>query len=398
MSTDNEFSYPASTDFVTVNEWVHDTDRMFEELVCACLGLATELERMRYDRAELAAQPPAGYFIDVKTDGVSTGRMEQAADCYANDPDVFPLYRRAVPASNSMIEPGSGKALSDRAKHLVRLITGTHRGDIDTHRELSELIDSMAVAIDSPPAQPAQVAVAYLDLGAAGYMDIGTDLTDEALAALPKGRHMLGIVGTYGLDGYIPAQPAPSVPEPLTVSQAPHSQYAKGWNDCIRSSLASPPKPTPWNPSPEDLAAIRAAQELRAVVAEMPGGGIAFLNYGEADADYAHLDCPACGGSGHVGDTRAGAFRDVLAERRRQIEAEGWTPEHDGLHSTQELAFAAACYATADAGDPPPAVWPWHLSWWKPADRRRNLEKAGALILAEIERLDRAAAQKPEGE
>lgn len=85
------------------------------------------------------------------------------------------------------------------------------------------------------------------------------------------------------------------------------------------------------------------------------------------------------------------ATRDVLAERRRQVEAEGWTPEHDGLHSTQELAFAAACYATADAGDPPPAVWPWHLSWWKPADRRRNLEKAGALILAEIERLDRAA-------
>lgn len=85
------------------------------------------------------------------------------------------------------------------------------------------------------------------------------------------------------------------------------------------------------------------------------------------------------------------ATRDVLAERRRQVEAEGWTSEHDGLHSTQELAFAAACYATADAGDPPPAVWPWRLSWWKPTDRRRNLVKAGALILAEIERLDRAA-------
>lgn len=88
------------------------------------------------------------------------------------------------------------------------------------------------------------------------------------------------------------------------------------------------------------------------------------------------------------------AVLDVLAERRRQVEAEGWTPEHDGLHSTQELAFAAACYATADAGDPPPAVWPWHLSWWKPADRRRNLEKAGALILAEIERLDRMAERQ----
>ena len=62
-------------------------------------------------------------------------------------------------------------------------------------------------------AQPAPNAVAYLDLGVGGYMDIGTDLTDEELDAIPKGRHMLGIVGTYGIDGYVPAQPAPSVPE-----------------------------------------------------------------------------------------------------------------------------------------------------------------------------------------
>ena len=44
--------------------------------------------------------------------------------------------------------------------------------------------------------------VAYLDIGAGGYIDLGTDLTDEQLAALPKGRHMLGIIGTYGVDGY----------------------------------------------------------------------------------------------------------------------------------------------------------------------------------------------------
>ena len=54
-------------------------------------------------------------------------------------------------------------------------------------------------------AQPAPKAVAYLDIGAGGYMDIGTDLTDEELAALPKGRHMLGVIGTYGVDGYVPA-------------------------------------------------------------------------------------------------------------------------------------------------------------------------------------------------
>ena len=47
-------------------------------------------------------------------------------------------------------------------------------------------------------------AVAYLDIGEGGYLDLGSDLSDEALRRLPKGRHMLAIVGTYGLDGYVP--------------------------------------------------------------------------------------------------------------------------------------------------------------------------------------------------
>ena len=47
--------------------------------------------------------------------------------------------------------------------------------------------------------------VAYLDLGAGGYLDIGTDLSDEQLSKLPKGRHMLVIGGTYGVDGYAAA-------------------------------------------------------------------------------------------------------------------------------------------------------------------------------------------------
>lgn len=53
------------------------------------------------------------------------------------------------------------------------------------------------------PIEQTPTAVAYLDLGVGGYMDIGTDLTDEELATLPKGRHMLGIIGTYGVDGYV---------------------------------------------------------------------------------------------------------------------------------------------------------------------------------------------------
>ncbi len=85
------------------------------------------------------------------------------------------------------------------------------------------------------------------------------------------------------------------------------------------------------------------------------------------------------------------AWVDVVAERKRQIDVEQWTPEHDDKHHDYSLANAAACYAKY--GYPnitkAPDDWPWHSSYWKPSDRRRSLVKAAALILAEIERLDR---------
>jgi hypothetical protein len=104
------------------------------------------------------------------------------------------------------------------------------------------------------------------------------------------------------------------------------------------------------------------------------------------------------------------AVRDVLAERRRQIEVEKWTPEHDSEHSDYSLAQAAAAYAFGATVDEAKRavmdefgpggmtaeirqVWPnsWAIGWFKPKSRRADLVKAGALILAEIERLDRAA-------
>ena len=87
------------------------------------------------------------------------------------------------------------------------------------------------------------------------------------------------------------------------------------------------------------------------------------------------------------------AASDVLAERTRQISAEGWTPAHDDAHFDGAIARAAASYALSSAGYPHLGmdVWPWSRDWWKPAERRRDLVKAGALILAEIERLDSAA-------
>lgn len=96
------------------------------------------------------------------------------------------------------------------------------------------------------------------------------------------------------------------------------------------------------------------------------------------------------------------AARDVLAERQRQVSVEGWDDIHDDCNDRAELAQAAACYALsgtpADEAvfihgrwkDPRDLFWPWDRAWWKPTNRRRDLVKAGALILAEIERLDRA--------
>lgn len=91
----------------------------------------------------------------------------------------------------------------------------------------------------------------------------------------------------------------------------------------------------------------------------------------------------------------SGADR-ISAERLRQISEEGWTPEHDDTHNGGELIDAALSYVRAainvdhPAMANPPLEWPWSVTWWKPSrDTIRNLEKAGALIAAEIDRLQR---------
>ena len=92
----------------------------------------------------------------------------------------------------------------------------------------------------------------------------------------------------------------------------------------------------------------------------------------------------------------------IAAERERQQAVEGWTPEHDDLHVDAEMTAAACCYASlarrqADGviqsraeNIGPSSGWPWEQAWWKPSDDPiRNLVKAGALIAAEIDRLQR---------
>lgn len=90
----------------------------------------------------------------------------------------------------------------------------------------------------------------------------------------------------------------------------------------------------------------------------------------------------------------------IKEERERQIAQEGWTPEHDDEHTASELSIAAGCYIDetnniVQLGEGResqfPGEWPWANEWWKPSDDPvRNLAKAGALIAAEIDRLQRS--------
>ena len=94
----------------------------------------------------------------------------------------------------------------------------------------------------------------------------------------------------------------------------------------------------------------------------------------------------------------------IATERQRQVDAEGWPPEHDDEHDGQ-IASAAVAYAIHAWANLDPvcgwtedmvldqsleAWWPWDARDFKPTDDpTRTLVKAGALIAAEIDRLQR---------
>lgn len=83
----------------------------------------------------------------------------------------------------------------------------------------------------------------------------------------------------------------------------------------------------------------------------------------------------------------------ITLERERQIVGEHWSAYHDDhINDDNQLACAASYYALPDESRPHNHVgWPWSPSSWKPSpdNRIRELVKAGALIVAEIERLQR---------
>lgn len=80
----------------------------------------------------------------------------------------------------------------------------------------------------------------------------------------------------------------------------------------------------------------------------------------------------------------SGGAELIAIERRRQVQAEGYTVEHDQAHGAAQLAQAAETYLTGS-----PQLWPWSSDTLKLSDDiRRNLVKAGALIAAAIDVID----------
>ena len=99
----------------------------------------------------------------------------------------------------------------------------------------------------------------------------------------------------------------------------------------------------------------------------------------------------------------------IEEERKEQIERHGYVQGHDDFHDVNEIAWAAVSYAMPYGfqSDFPHnngniqlsrlAFWPWDEEYFKPSnDRIKELKKAGALIAAEIDRLQRLKQRESE--
>ncbi|WP_046382658.1 hypothetical protein [Pseudomonas veronii] len=106
---------------------------------------------------------------------------------------------------------GIGPAPKNRAQELRALLDKTDAG----------------ISASTPQGEP----VAFLDIGAGGYVDLGTDQPLEALEKLPYGRHMLGIIGTYGADGWQPIVKHPTTEiEPVAYAVLADNGNIRVWS------------------------------------------------------------------------------------------------------------------------------------------------------------------------
>lgn len=143
------------------------------------------------------------------------------------------------------------------------------------------------------------------------------------------------------------------------------------------------------------LTLLRDIAKLAREENDCEGGGLVCIDPTELEAVASFLEWLYC----------SPVQMAIASERYRQIMVEGWTPEHDDSHDAGELCGSGAAYALNAScvlhpmnGDPLESPfahgWCFNEEWWKPKTPRRDLVRAAALIIAELERMDRQEARE----
>jgi len=165
-----------------------------------------------------------------------------------------------------------------------------------------------------------------------------------------------------------------------------------------------------WTPEELKAAEVEWTHRVFAEIDEMDEQGVVpnrvdaeWLAGRKLQCEINSLLSHACGEKG----AQTNGAELIAAERTRQIADEGWTPQHDDEHVDCQLGLAARAYihvarcqvtlyVNVEEFHLIPNDWPvdWLRETFKSSDDPvRNLVKAGALIAAEIDRLQRLQSQ-----
>lgn len=157
--------------------------------------------------------------------------------------------------------------------------------------------------------------------------------------------------------------------------------------DLIDTSPAVEPAPVR---KPDGWATIHGGKVVDLTLTRPPAPGDVGWNYhlkrGFSAPQPVYLGFP---------DLSAGVVAGLL-ERQRQVTAEGFTHEHDDMYNDGQLLKAAACYLLKAAGLATLRFmffWPWDRKWFKGDDKKRCIEKAFALLVADMERRERSESR-----
>lgn len=289
--------------------------------------------------------------------------------------------------------------LGDHAEYpeaiTVRLMVGDGHSGLGLYVAQAEYQDEGAVLLASLPAPAAPSAVA-------GRTVPRND--DERAAAQFFADNPSAALLAWPLYLARDKSPALEAPAAKTIAEAITNNFRDaGWSmpsidtarvlEAVKSALG--PAAAPQAPAaPSDW--VAPVRELLGHLSNVLGDeAFAKIDTTRWNAVSALIGTTQAAPAAPAVDALSQAARDVLAERARQVNAEGFSHARDDQYVGGQLAGAAASYLILAAGgreDEARAFWPWRQEWLKPSSQRRYLEKACALGLAEMERMDRSAA------